>query len=515
MMKERRKETQVAIIGGGITGTAIARELSKYKIDACLLEKESALGWGVTKGSMAMIHGGMAYLSSRTVKYHGDSDEGLTSFLRRGLGLKDRLLFTGRGMYFKMAPYLHTKIIQHGRLMLAGNEQELERYRLIKQIAEEKGIKGLEMLDRDGIEEKVPLVAPRFIGGLFDPSEACVFPIEWVIAFADNARDNGVEIMIETMVTAINRSNGGYRILTNRGIIEAEYVVNAAGLFADKISAMIGHNYFSVCLNKCQLLVLENRDYIRMMVARMPKPGNPGNLLPTTEGNILVAHTMDPTTDRYDLNTTSEGLRQLYEMAKDLVPAISPEQDIISSFVSFLTYNTKDPDDHLLECPEKKFVNVVVGAPGLTSAPAMAQEVAMVLAEEGMELIEKRDFNPYRFKEPRFIELSTEEKNEKIRQNPRYGHIICRCEKVSEQEVVNAVRNGARTLDEVKFRTRAGMGRCQGGFCTSRVLKVMAREMGISPLQITKKGRESFILKSETKSLIEQKVDIQRSMAAC
>jgi glycerol-3-phosphate dehydrogenase len=202
-------------------------------------------------------------------------------------------------------------------------------------------------------------------------------------------------------------------------------------------------------------------------------------------------------------------------MAKDLVPAISPEQDIISSFVSFLTYNTKDPDDHLLECPEKKFVNVVVGAPGLTSAPAMAQEVAKVLAEEGLELVEKTDFNPYRFKEPRFIELSTEEKNEKIRQNPRYGHIICRCEKVSEQEVVNAVRNGARTLDEIKFRTRGGMGRCQGGFCTSRVLKVMAREMGISPLQITKKGRESFILKSETKNPIEQKIDLPRSIAAC
>jgi glycerol-3-phosphate dehydrogenase len=515
MMKGRRKETQVAIIGGGITGTAIARELSKYKIDACLLEKEPALGWGVTKGSQGLIHGGMAYLSSRIVKYHGDSDEGLTSFLRQDINLKDRLGFAGREMFFELAPHLHTKVIQHGRLMLAGNKQELQRYRLIKQIAEEKGIGGLEILDRDGIEEKVPLVAPRFIGGLFDPSEACVFPLEWVIAFADNARDNGVDILTETMVTGIDRSNDGYRIQTNQGIVETEYVVNAAGLFTDKISSMIGHNYFTVCFNKCQELVLENRDYIRMMVARMPKPGNPGNLLLTTEGNVLVAHTMEPTTDRYDLNTTSEGLRWLYEMARDLVPAISPEQEMISSFVGFLTYNTKDPDDHLLECPEKKFVNVVVGAPGLGPAPAMAQEVAKVLADEGLELIEKTDFNPYRFKEPRFIELSAEEKNEKIRQNPRYGHFICRCEKVSEQEVVNAVRNGARTVDEVKFRTRIGMGRCQGGFCTSRVLKVMSKELGVSPLEITKKGRESFILKSGTKELNEKERDNQRSVATC
>jgi glycerol-3-phosphate dehydrogenase len=423
--------------------------------------------------------------------------------------------FVGREIFFQLAPYLNAKLIQHGRLMLAVDQGEMKRYRLIKQIAEENGIEGVEILDRDGIVEKVPLVGPQFIGGLFDPSEACIFPVEWVTAFGDNARDNGVDILTETTVTGIERANGRYHIQTNRGTISAEYVVNAAGLFTDKISAMIGRDDFEVTLVKCQMLVLENRDYIRMMVAKMPKPGNPGNLLPTTEGNVLVSHTMETCTDRNDLNTTAEGLKTLYEMAKYFIPAISPERDMISSFVGFLTFNTKDPDDHVYEVPVPGFINVIVGAPGLGPAPATAQEVVKMLAGEGLELVEKANFNPYRYKEPRFIELDTEERNEKIRQNPRYGHIICRCEKVSGQEVVNAVQNGARTLDDMKFRTRTGMGRCQGGFCTSRVLQVMAAEMDVSPLELRKKGGESFILKSEVKGLHEPEKEKKRSVATC
>jgi glycerol-3-phosphate dehydrogenase len=503
-MKKRTVETQVAIIGGGIAGTAIARELSKYKVDICLLEKESNVGWGITKGSMALIHGGIAYLSSRIIK-RMESDLSLEAFLSQPLNIKERLGETGRKMYFELASLLNATITRPGRVMVAADREQLEMYKVIKAVAEANGVKDVVILDRDGLLEKEPLINPKFVGGIYDPSEAAIFPPEWVTAFAENAKDNGVHILLDTEVKAIEECKGYYFIKTNNGSIKAEFVVNAAGLFADEIAGMIGKPDFSMFFYKCQMLVLENKGYIRHVVARLPEPGRPRMLIPTTHGDLLVVHTMDPCTDKYDLGTTKEGLDLVSTYPLDLIPNISPRKDIKASFAGFLAFNTKKLPDYLLEFPKERFLNVALAAPGLGPAPALAREVMRMLADEGLELVEKSDFNPYRFTEPRFIELPTEEKNEKIRENPRYGHIICRCEHVSEQEVAEAIRAGARTLDGVKFRTRAGMGRCQGGFCTSRVLQIMARELNVSPLELTKKGGSSYILKCETKELNKEK----------
>jgi glycerol-3-phosphate dehydrogenase len=172
-----------------------------------------------------------------------------------------------------------------------------------------------------------------------------------------------------------------------------------------------------------------------------------------------------------------------------------------------LTFNTKNPNDHLLEIPKRGFINAVVSAPGLGPAPAIAREVVRMLGAQGLELTTRSDFNPYRTKTPRIIDLPEWEKNARIQAEPGYGHMICRCEKVSEQEVREAVRAGAGTLDEIKFRTLAGFGRCQGGFCTSRLLKVMADELHVSPWEITKKGGESYILKGELKSIHEPSLE--------
>jgi glycerol-3-phosphate dehydrogenase len=185
-----------------------------------------------------------------------------------------------------------------------------------------------------------------------------------------------------------------------------------------------------------------------------------------------------------------------------LVPSISTKQ-VISSFSGFLTFNTKNPNDHLLETPKRGFINAVVSAPGLGPAPAIARQVVRMLGEEGLELTTRSDFNPYRTKAPRIADLPLWEKNARIEAEPGYGHMVCRCEKVSEQEIREAVKAGAYTLDEIKFRTLAGFGRCQGGFCTSRVIQIMAEELKVSPLEITKKGTGSHILTRETKSLQE------------
>jgi glycerol-3-phosphate dehydrogenase len=502
-MGDRAKETQVAIIGGGIIGTAIARELSKYKVDVCLLEKEPDLGWGITKGSQGLVHGGIAYLSSRIVKRLFENKLDLRSYLKQRLNLKEKLGFPGREMMFEIASSLNTKIIQCGRLMVAENQEELDTLKMIKEIADENKIEGIKILDRKGLEEKEPLINPKFIGGLYDPSEASAFPVEWTNAFAENAKDNGVNIMTEHDVTGIEKKHGYYLLKTSQDSIKAEYVVNAAGIYADEISAMIGRKDFSISFFHCQSLILENRNYIHHVVCRLPQPGFGRLLIPTTEGNIAVVHTIDPEKNKRNLGTTREGLESLYDRATDLIPSITPRRDIISSFVGFWSFNTKIPDDYLLEYPEKRFVNVIVCPPGIGPAPALAQKIVEMLRREGLDLIEKTDFNSYRVQEPRFITLNIEEKNKKIETDPRYGHIICRCEKVSEQEVVEAIYKGAKTLDGVKFRTRAGMGRCQGGFCTSRVLQIMARELDVSLLDLRKKGGNSYLLKCGTKDLLE------------
>lgn len=505
-MEEKTTETQLAIIGGGIVGTAIARELSKYKVDTCLLEKEPSVGWGITKGSMSLVHGGIAYLSSRIVK-RTESDLSLEAFLSQPLNIKERLGETGRKMYFELAPLVNATITRPGRVMVAVDQEQLEAYKVMRKIAEANGVEGIVILDRDGLREKEPLINPKFVGGIYDPSEAAIFPPEWVTAFAENARDNGVHILLDTEVQAIREGKGYYTIETNNGVIKAEFVVNAAGLFADEIAEKIEKRDFSMFFFKCQMLILENEGYIDHVVARLPEPGRPRMLIPTTHGDILVAHSWDATTNKYDLGTTNEGLDLISHIAPDLIPEMSgiQQRNVKASFAGFVAFNDKRFPDYLVEFPKRRFLNIAISAPGLGPAPALAQEVVKMLSDEGLELVEKSDFNLYRFTEPRFIELPAEEKDKRIRGNPRYGHIICRCEHVSEQEVVEAVRAGARTLDDVKFRTRAGMGRCQGGFCTSRVLQIMARELSVSPLELTKRGGSSYVLKCETKELNKEK----------
>ena len=501
-MAESLVEVQVAIIGGGIAGAAIARELSKYKVETCLIEKEPWVGWGISKGSMSLVHGGIAYLSSRIVK-RTDSELSLEEFLAQPLNTKERLGDIGRDMYFELAPLLNATIIKPGRIMVAVDQEQLDIYKAIKEAAEAVGTKDIHILDKDGLKEKEPLINPKFVGGIYDPSEAAIFTTDWVTAFAENARDNGVHLLLNTKVKAINESKGYFSIKTNNGVIKAQFVVNAAGIFADEVAGVIGKADFSMVFFKCQMMILENKGYIQHVVARLPEPGRPRMLIPTTHGDILVAHTMEPTTDKRDLAVTKEGLDALSIIAPNLIPDISPRDDIKASFAGFLAFNSKKLPDYLLEFPKPRFLNVALAAPGLGPAPALAKEVVQMLGDEGLELVEKINFNPYRHQEPRFIELPTAEKNAKIQADPRFGHIVCRCQHVSEQEIRAAVRAGARTLDDIKFRTLAGMGRCQGGFCTSRVLKIMSEELGVSPLDLTKKGAGSYILQSKTKELRE------------
>lgn len=496
-MRRQTRETQVAIIGGGITGTTLARELSKYRLDVCLLEKESACGFGVTKVCQGLVHGGIAYLASRIVKFHGNMD--FMEYLKRPYNLKEALGNLGRENYFDLAPVLGVEIHRPGRLMLAENREDLDMVVRIKEMADFQGIRGIEVLDRAALLAREPLVNDKYIGGLYDPSEAVILPADWTFAMADHARQNGAHIMKETVVEDIDEKKNHYVLKTNRGRIKAEYVVNAAGLQADDVARMVDAADFEVTGWKAQLLILENRDFIHHVMCLVPQPQRGRLLIPTTHNSIVVAHSFEPMTHKRDRGTTREKLDELMTWPIEMIPDIS-RRHLVSSFAGYLMYNTKNPSDHLLESPKRGFINAVVGAPGLGPAPAMARAIVKMLGDQGLELVARSDFDPYLWREPRFMDLSSEEKNTRISAEPAYGHMVCRCMHVSEQEVRAAVRSGAVTLDEVKFRTLAGMGRCQGGFCTSRVIQIMAEELHVSPLEITKRGGGSFILTGETRS---------------
>lgn len=499
-MEEKITETQVAIIGGGIIGAAIARELSKYEVDTCLIEKKAGIGFGITKGSLGMLHSHLGLNASKIVKWW-DRSVDLKTYLSHPLRLKEELNLRGHSMYSELAPQLNAKINQCGRIMVAKDEEDMDALKTIRQVTEGRGYHELELLDQKALREKEPAIDSKFIGGIYDPNEFSVFPTEWAIAFAENARQNGGHILLETEVRNIEEMKDYFVLQTNRGKMKSRFVINAAGLFSDEIAKMIEPIDWSFILWKSEMLIIENKDYLKHIVSEVLVPQKPRIVIPTPEGNIEVGSIMSKSENKLDVSNSRSGLEEMKDYAEYYIPSASTKKDMVKYFVGYMHFNTRNPDDYLIEWSRERFLNLIACAPGIGPAPAVAIDVSKMLEERGLELIEKKDFNPYRIKEPKFIELSTDEKNEMIRNDPEYGHIVCRCEKTSEKEIRDVIRKGARNLDEIKFKTWTGMGRCQGGFCTSRVLQIMSEELGVSPLELKQKGGDSYILKSTTKRM--------------
>ena len=502
-MKDQLAETEVTIIGGGIIGAAIARELSKYQVDVCLIEKKSSFGHGITKGSLGMLHSDLGLCSSKLVKWWAGSGD-LKAYLSHPLRLKEKLNLAGHKMFMELAPQLNAKICECGRIMVAENDDDIKTLEIIKEVSELRDVTQLELLDRKALEKKEPAIGPKFIAGLYDPYEYTVFPSEWAAAFGENAMANGVHIFLDTDIIKIEEKKGHFIAQSNRGSIKTQYVINAAGMASDEIAQMIDKIDWSFILWKCEQVIIENRNALKHIVSEVIKPQKARIMLPTPEGNIQVGTIMSQSHDKHDLSNTKKALDSLFTIPQYYVPGISMKRDMIKYFAGYMHFNSKNPDDWLIEWPRKRFLNLIVCAPGIGPAPAIALEVVKMLGERGLELTEKVDFNPFRFKESRFIELPKDIKNEKIKKDPQNGHLICRCEKISEKEIRDALRDGASTLDEIKFRTWVGMGRCQGGFCTSRVIKIMSEELGVNPLEITQKGGDSHILKGTTKGFLKR-----------
>jgi len=474
--------TDIVIVGGGIAGTAIARELSQYQLKIVLAEKEADVSFGSSKASTAIIHPGLPVA---------------------GAPLKSETLIKGNLIFPKLCEELDVLFKKVGELTIATTKEEIPVLEETKEKGRANGVPGLEIIRKEKIFELEPYVCKKAIAALWAPTAGLVNPFDITIALMDNAAENGVRFFFNEKVIDILRENSSLVVKTTSGCINTRFVINAAGLFADEVAAMIGADDFSIVPHKGQEIIFDKK--VGYLVNRPIFPTAPWILvIPTVEGNIMAGTSYEKVESKTDLATTDEGCSQILANAQKSVPALS-EKDIIRSFAGLRAMNTRTAD-YIIEASSKvpEFINVVFGSPGITSAPAVAKRVTQILAEQGLRLIKKPDFNPHRHRISRFVDSSDSKKMAMFTKDKLYGHVVCRCETVTEGEIVEAIRRGARTLDGIKYRARAGMGRCQGGFCSPRVIKILARELKIPVTEITKKGDDSRILLFQSKQLLKK-----------
>ncbi|KXG76969.1 L-2-hydroxyglutarate oxidase LhgO [Fervidicola ferrireducens] len=478
----------VVIIGGGVVGCMIARELSRYQLKTVLLEKEDDVASGTSKANSAIIHAGY------------DAKPGT---------LKAKLNVRGNPLFDKICSELDVPFKRIGSLVVALNEEEIRVLEELMERGKTNGVPGLEIISREKLLEMEPNINRQARAALYAPTAGIICPYELTIALAENACQNGVEIKLNSPVLGIGVENEGVLAVRTPGeTIYTRYIINAAGLFADEISRMAGAEDYRITPRKGEYLIFDRRfgGIVSRAIFPTPTKISKGILVcPTVDGNFFIGPNSNDVREKDDVAVTQQGIEEIIKGARKLVPDL-PLKHVIASFAGLRAVS--DTDDFVIMASKKVkgFINVGgIQSPGLSSAPAIAEMVLEILKEEGLELKEKSDYNPERPRIFKFRHLSSEEKRELIRKNPAYGRVICRCETVTEGEIIDAIRRpvGARSLDAVKRRTRAGMGRCQGGFCLPRVVEILARELGISPLEVTKSGSGSEILKGRTKEFIE------------
>jgi glycerol-3-phosphate dehydrogenase len=467
-----------AVIGAGVVGAFIARELSRYSLKVCLLEKEADVAMGTTKANSAIVHAGY------------DAKSGT---------LKSILNVRGNERMEQAAKELGAPFKRIGSLVLAFNKEDLASIEHLYHNGIKNEVPGLKLLNAEETAAIEPNICSEVVGALYAPTAGIICPYELAIGAVENAVENGVELKLECGVLEIRKETEGFTLVTEQGEISAAYVINASGLYGDMVSEMAQEKTFEIHPRKGEYLLLDKSqgNMVNTVVFQPPTAMGKGILVtPTVDGNLLTGPTALDIPERDDFSTSAPGMKQVLEGARKSVPNIR-FSDVITSFAGLRA--TPSTGDFVIEASKtaKGFINAVgIESPGLTAAPAIGEYIVSLLEKEGLSLKRKEDFNPLRKPVIRFRELEDEEKQALIRRNPYYGNVVCRCETITEGEIVDSIRRpaGARNLDAVKRRTRAGMGRCQGGFCTPRVVAILARELQIPEEEVTKKGKGSNIL---------------------
>lgn len=470
----------IAIIGAGVVGAMIARTLAKYDISVCILDKESDVAMGATKANSAIVHAGF------------DAKEG---------SLKAKMNVRGSRLMPTVAKELGVKY-QNNQSLVVGFEHERAEVEAIYERGIKNGVEGLVLLDKDELHALEPHLNPELTCALLAKTGAIVCPYELCIAAVGNAMDNGAELLLDFEVVDVTKSASGYEISAADGRrVCTRYVVNSAGLYSDKIAAMTGDADFSVSPRRGEYMLLDKEcgSFTKRTIFHTPTKMGKGILVsPTVDGNLLLGPTATDISDKEDTSTTAEGFETIFAKAGDNVADL-PFNKVITSFCGLRAVGSTG--DFIIKQRDNVITLGGIESPGLSSAPAIAEYVEQMLAEAGALGKIKADHNPCRRAAHYFRELGAAEKNEMIKKDPAYGRIVCRCEGITEGEIVEALTTNpvARDLDGVKRRTRSGMGRCQGGFCSPTVVELIARERNIPFESVTKFGKGSVINYGRTK----------------
>ncbi len=475
----------VIIIGAGVTGTAIARELSRYEGRIGVLEREEDVCCGTSKANSAIIHTGF------------DAEPGT---------LKAKLNVRGNQLVGELAEKLDFPFKRNGSLVLCLNEKDYPNLQKLYEKGGANGVKNIRILNREEVLKLEPNVSDSVFAALYAPTGGIVCPFNMTIAFAENACENGVEFHFNTEVKKISRETEIWKIETSKGDFSAKCIINAAGVYADAFHNMVSEKKIHITPRKGEYCLLDKTagTHVSHTVFALPGKFGKGVLVtPTVHGNLLIGPTATDIENKEGVNTTCGGLAEVLTKSANSVRNI-PTKQIITSFAGLRAH--EDGDDFIIEETEKDFIDCAgIESPGLSSAPAIGEMVADILKKK-YDLKEKEDFISTRKGIVDLNSMTLEERNEYIRQNPAYGNIICRCEMISEGEIIDAIRRpvGARSLDGVKRRTRAGMGRCQAGFCSPRTMEILARELGTPIEDITKSGGSSRIIEGTNKDSFQE-----------
>lgn len=474
-MKEMNYDA--VIIGGGVTGCAIARELSRYDLHTCVVERDEDVCSGTSKANSAIVHAGH------------DAAPG---------SLKARFNVEGNRMMGELAEELDFPFKRNGSLILCFSEEDMPALKALYEKGVTNGVPDLSIITGDEVRAMEPNVTDTVVAALYAPTGGIVCPFNLTIALAENACDNGVEFLFNTEVKEIAKTDKGYSLKTADKVITATYVVNAAGVYADQFHNMVSETKLHITARKGDYCLLDKQagNHVSHTIFQLPGKMGKGVLVsPTVHGNLLTGPTAVDVEDKEATKTTAAELADVIEKSAWGVKNV-PFRQVITSFSGLRAH--EDSDDFVIGEPEdaKGFFDAAgIESPGLSSAPAIGVYVAELIAEkagaakkEGWNGSRKGIVNPQ--------ELSKEERAELIKKNPQYGTIICRCEGISEGEIVDAITRtlGAVSLDGVKRRVRQGMGRCQAGFCTPRTMEILARERNMKMEDICKNSAGSNML---------------------
>ena len=474
----------VVIVGGGVIGCSVARELSRYVGKFVLIEKENDVSMGTSKANSGIVHAGF------------DAKTGSNKAIYNVLGAR---------MMEELSKELDFPYRKNGAFVLCFDKKDEGKLKELFDQGVANGVKAedMEIVSGDRARELEPNVSPEVTAALYVKASAIASPYEMTVAYAENACVNGVEFKLDAEVVSIVKNGEVFDVkLADGSVLQAKVVVNCAGVYADVINNMVCDKKFKIISRKGEYCLLDKKcgGLTDATLFQLPTAMGKGVLVaPSTHGNILVGPTADDIPSKDNVDTTYEGLNNAFDKASLSVPSLN-RRNIITQFAGLRAH--ADVNDFIIgESDVENFFNVAgIESPGLSSAPAIAVDVAEDIAKK-LSLQVNKSFNGKRKGIPHFATMSDEDRQKLIAQNKLYGRIVCRCENVTEGEIVDAINRplGARDMDGIKRRTRAGMGRCQAGFCTPRVMEILSRELDKDPTEITKFGKGSNLVIGRTK----------------